>query len=197
MEYYLFYFQRSPSSTRILFKYQCLLLVAPPCGSCNDCWDWNLQLHPVSPLATLPRQNFSARNICCLFVRLNCGSDDWRKPWTFNQSSLQSFSWMSSRCKKTYDRSPRRFSGAQRRSYTIREDSSIFFSVVTRWLRRRGQLLDDQWWQSIAEEAVRETFSQMEPNRAWSQNCSFLTCLDGLTLVCYVFSYFYTFWLYK
>ena len=52
------------------------------------------------PLATPPRQNFSARNICCLFVRLNCGSDDWRKPWTFNQSSLQSFSWMSSRCKK-------------------------------------------------------------------------------------------------
>ena len=110
---------------------------------------------------------------------------------TFNQSSLQSFSWMSSRCKKTYDRSPRRFSGAQRRSYTIREDSSIFFSVVTRWLQRRGQLLDDQWWQSIAEEAVRETFSQMEPNRAWSQNLSSLTCLDGL--VCYVFHTFIRF----
>ena len=30
------------------------------------------------PLATLPRQNFSARNICCLFVRLNCGSDDFQ-----------------------------------------------------------------------------------------------------------------------
>ena len=52
------------------------------------------------PLATLPRQNFSARNICCLFVRLYCDGYDWRNRWTFNQSSLQSFSWMSSRCKK-------------------------------------------------------------------------------------------------
>ena len=94
---------------------------------------------------------------------------------------------------KTYDRSPQRFSGVHRGAVIRYEKTAaFFFSVVTRWLRRRGQLLDDQWWQSIAEEAVRETFSQMEPNRAWSQNCSCLTSLDGCSFTVF-FSYFNNF----
>ena len=138
------------------------------------------------PLATLPRQNFSARNICCLLhsivavmTRESLGL------------SIRVHSSLSLEChrvaKNLWSISSAVLRCSEGRSYTIREDSSLFFSVVTRWLRRRGQLLDDQWWQSIAEEAVRETFSQMEPNRAWSQNCSCLTSLDGYSFTVFFF----------
>ena len=143
------------------------------------------------PLATLPRQNFSSRNICCLLhsivavmTRESLGL------------SIRVHSSLSLEChrvaKNLWSISSAVLRCSEGRSYTIREDSSLFFSVVTRWLRRRGQLLDDQWWQSIAEEAVRETFSQMEPNRAWSQNCSCLTSLDGCSFTVF-FSYFNNF----
>ena len=131
VKYYPFYFWRSPSSTRCMYPIQIPMFVARR----PLLWvlQWLVRLESALTSSLSPLQRFLVK-ISLQEIFVVCYTQLWQwwlaKALDFQSEFTPVFLLNVIALQKTYDRSPRRFSGAQRGAVIRYEKTAAFFSQL-------------------------------------------------------------------